>query len=395
MKKRWCLLVLLFTLATAEAQFHVVFKLGKIPVSHTNDRIFIAGNFNSWDPGNAWYVLSPGADHILQLSVQLAAGNYEFKCTRGNWQRVEVRNDGSDIENRILSLSSDTTVELNVEGWRDDIAAPGKKHTANSNVQVMDTAFRIPQLNRTRRVWIYLPDGYANSNKRYPVLYMHDGQNLFDAYSSDGGEWEVDERMDSLVAKGRQACIVVGIDNGGNSRLSEYNLFELTVGDTKAMQRTFLPEGNQYIDFLVNTLKPYIDKRYRTLPSKENTLIAGSSMGGLISYYAMLLQPGVFGKAGIFSPSFWTNPSLRSLTDSLAGKINGKFFFYAGGNESASMLKDMEDIQDVLGEGSSAMIYSVVDPEGRHRVDAWRKWFAEFYAWIMADGFNYVVKTKE
>ena len=118
-------------------------------------------------------------------------------------------------------------------------------------------------------------------------------------------------------------------------------------------------------------------------------------MGALISYYAMLLEPDIFGKAGIFSPSFWTNPSIGEFTDSLAQKLNSKFFFYAGAMESNSMADDMQGVQDILGAVSSSMIYSVTDLEGTHNEKAWRKWFAEFYTWIMADGFNSLLKIKD
>ncbi len=114
-------------------------------------------------------------------------------------------------------------------------------------------------------------------------------------------------------------------------------------------------EGDQYVDFIVKTLKPFIDKKYRTLSSKENTIIAGSSMGGLISYYAMLKAPGIFGNAGVFSPAFWTAPAIKTLTDSLASKLNGKFFFYMGEKEGETYIKDMKEIQEILGEKFKAI----------------------------------------
>lgn len=94
-----------------------------------------------------------------------------------------------------------------------------KNHTASKNVHLLDSAFPVTILNRTRRIWLYLPEGYAASTKRYPVLYMHDGQNLFDEATSFSGEWEVDKTLDALP----DACIVVGIDNGGIKRMNEYN----------------------------------------------------------------------------------------------------------------------------------------------------------------------------
>lgn len=386
MKKILCLVALIFAFAKTEAQYRVVFKLNKFPAAHTSDSIYISGSFNRWVPASDTLLFTPNNDHVLQVSIRLAADDYEYKCVRGSWQKTETQPDGKSVQNRFLRLQSDTTIEINIEAWQDDFAPAEKQHTAGRNVQIADTAFFMPQLNRTRKIWIYLPGDYLKSKKHYPVMYMHDGQNLFDEYTSGYGEWGVDECLDSLIAKGKQACIVVGIENGAQ-RFNEYNPFYF--------ERFGKGEGDAYLAFLTETLKPYIDKRYRTLSSKENTLIAGSSMGGLISYYAMLKRPDIFGKGGIFSPAFWTAAAIKPLTDSLAGKMNGKLFFYMGGKEGGSYIQDMLDVRESLGKKSSAMIYSLIHPYSMHNEQAWRKWFAEFYNWIMADGFNYVVKTKE
>ena len=386
MKYFLSLSIFFFAFSLTEAQHTVVFKIKKHPSLHTGDNIFIAGNFNEWNPHNNDYRLRVNWDNIFELTVQLPAGQYEYKCARGNWDKVECLNDGKDIGNRSLTIQADTIIEINIEAWKDDFVLITKAHTASKQVHIIDTAFFIPQLNRTRRIWIYLPEDYSKSKKNYPVMYMHDGQNIFDTYTSGFGEWGVDECLDSLIKTGKQACIVVGIDNGPK-RFNEYNPYDF--------QQFGKGEGDQYIEFLVQTLKPFIDKQYRTMPSKENTIIAGSSMGGLISYYAMLQWPDVFGKGGIFSPAFWTAPAIKSFTDSIAGKINSKFFFYMGGLEGGSYIKDMQEVQEVLGERSSSMIYSVIDTESSHNEQAWRKWFAEFYKWITADGFNNVVKLKE
>lgn len=385
MKYLLCFALFLSTYFLSEAQYTVVFKLGKYPLLHPNDSIFIAGNFNNWDPHSSAYALSTTNENSFSLYLKLPAGEYEYKCTRGSWKKVESEANGTDVDNHDFQVSSDTTIEIDIKGWKDDFAAVVRKHTASKQVHILDTAFFIPQLNRTRRIWVYLPEGYARSKKHYPVLYMQDGQNLFDALTSSYGEWGVDECLDSLISQGKQACIVVGIDNGPQ-RMNEYNPYEF--------QNFGKGEGDAYLDFLTETLKPFIDKKYRSLPQKENTMIAGSSMGALIAYYAMLKQPAVFGKAGIFSPAFWTAPAMYTLTDSLAAKVNGKFFFYIGRKEGEALVKDMQQIQDILGERSAAMIYSVIDPAGKHQEKAWRKWFAEFYNWMMADGFNANMKVE-
>ena len=112
---------------------------------------------------------------------------------------------------------------------------------------------------------------------------MHDGQNLFDNATSYSGEWGIDEYLDSIFTLGKKEVIVVGIDNGLSKRMNEYNPY--------SFRQYGKGEGDEYVDFLVKNLKPFIDKHYRTLPGKKNTYIAGSSMGGLISLYAVLKYP--------------------------------------------------------------------------------------------------------
>ena len=369
--------------AVSHAQFTLHLKIKSLPATHADDSIYIAGNFNGWDPGNEKYRFSRSGDLVMLDIAGLANDEYQFKFTRGNWEKGEVASSGRGINNRSIKLISDTTVEFSIEAWADDFQV-ARPHTASSNVQLMDTAFFIPQLYRTRKIWMYLPPGYATGKKRYPVLYMHDGQNIFDDYTSAFGEWGVDECLDSMIANGIPPAIVVGIENGAK-RVNEYNPY-----DNNEYGKG---EGEEYIGFLVETLKPFIDKHYRTLSSKENTFIAGSSLGGLISCYAMLRYPDVFGKAGIFSPAFWVAPQLNQLTDSVAAKMNGQFFFYAGEYESETMISNMENITEKLGEGSNALIYEVTDPEGKHNEQSWRKWFAEFYIWITGNGLSYQIKT--
>ena len=379
---------LLFAAFHLSAQFKLTIEIIAMPSDHPTDGIFIAGNFNQWNPGDSNYVFSKKDNKLLLQIKNLAAGNYEFKSTRGDWKKVEISGEGKSIANRSVQLFSDTTISYSINGWADDF----NQHTASSNVSILDTAFFIPQLNKNRRVWIYLPEGYAQSKKHYPVMYLQDGQNLFDrATSAFGDEWGIDECLDSMISKGKPACIVVGIDNGGDSRMNEYNPYVFTMKDSTSA-KTFTPQGDAYLDFLTVTLKPFVDKKYRSLPSKENTIIAGSSMGGLIAYYAMLKYPEVYGKAGVFSPAFWTAPQIKAFTDSVAKTISGKFFFYIGGKEGDRFINDMTEVTEKLGGNSNTMIYSVIDEEGEHRENAWRKWFAEFYVWMMADGYNSVIK---
>lgn len=371
---KWALLsgIWLTTVVTVQAQHRVNFVLGQLPVQHPQDTVWLAGSFNGWNPGHAQYAIARQGTSG-QLTTLLASGNYQFKCTRGSWQQTECNVNGQDVGNRNLIITGDTTIVLDIAAWKDDFATVAKQHTASANVTLLSDSFYMPGLDRYRRIWVYLPPGYAGSGKRYPVLYMHDGQNLFDELIAPFGEWGVDECLDSLATKNGTACIVVGIDNGSNKRMSEYNPYPF---------RDFMGEGDAYVDFLVQTLKPYIDNHYRTQPGEATTSVAGSSMGGLISLYAVLKYPRVFGSAGIFSPAFWTAPALDNYIDSLPTSVSARLFFYAGEQESKEMVPDMERIADKVALKSSYFTYYVVDPEGKHNEPAWRKWLPVFFSWL-------------
>lgn len=362
----------------ANAQFSVRFILDHCPTTHSSDSLFIVGNFNGWHPGNEQYSFHKNEGGIAAITLLLPPGNYEYKFTRGDWPKVETTSEGKNISNRIINVDQDTTLHLGIAGWADDFKRdvfPEKKHTASPNVQVIDTAFYMSQLQRNRRIWIYLPAGYGDSSKKYPVIYMHDGQNLFDNATSFAGEWGIDEYLDSLNATSNREAIVVGIDNGLAKRMTEYNPY--------AFAQFGKGEGDEYVDFLVKTLKPYIDKRYRTLKGRPNTYIAGSSMGGLISLYAILKYPKTFGGAGIFSPSFWTAPAIDSMIRSHARAVSARLFFYAGEQEGNSTVANQKRIINEILQSSTAKIKEVIDPEGQHNEAAWQKHFPEFYQWAI------------
>lgn len=384
---RYIVLYVIFLLEAgcAYSQYTVKIKLVEFPADHQADSIFVAGNFNQWNPSSYHVKLSRGKTGIIELT-DVPSGKFQYKFTRGSWDKAEGDALHSDIPNREFELTSDTVIEVAIAAWKDDAPKVQRRHTSSANVKVIDTAFNIPQLNRKRRIWIYLPPGYEKATNRYPVIYMQDGQNLFDAFTASFGEWGVDESVDSLVKLKKPAAIIVGIDNGPD-RMTEYNPYQF-----KDFGKG---EGDEYVDFLALTLKPYIDKHYRTLPSKLNTVVAGSSMGGLISYYAMLKYPELFGNGGIFSPSFWTASQVKELTHESGKTLNGKLFFYMGGQEGDAYLDDMKIVTETLGETSSALIYVVIDPDARHNEAAWRKWFPEFYKWTLADGFNNIVKVED
>lgn len=384
------LLIVLFSVFSLGlfAQFTVAIQLSETPPNHQADSIYLAGSFNGWAPAVEAYKLSSTNSIVLKLNK----GNYEFKFTRGSWDKVECTDKGIDVGNRAIQVNGDTSILYAIAGWKDDFTFE-KKLTLPPSVHLFSNSFEMPLLHKKKHIWVYLPPGYKGSHARYPVMYMHDGQNIFDNHLAPYGEWGVDECIDSLVAQGKQGCIVVGIENGGFDRMSEYNPFEFTWKREKD-SISFAPKADEYLTDIVKTLKPAIDKAYRTLPSKENTIIAGSSMGGLISFYALLKYPNIFGKAGVFSPAFWTANGIDSLTDANKDKIKGKYFFFMGGKEGGTYVEDMNRISGKAGKSAAALVYAVIDPEGEHNEKTWRKWFAEFYNWVLAEGYNVNTSTE-
>jgi predicted alpha/beta superfamily hydrolase len=355
-------------------QIKVTFETGKIPaVKGLSAALFLAGDFNNWNPGDKTAELLQNSDGSYQLSRILPKGIYNFKITRGSWQTVECSAFGKSMDNRNISIVHDTTIMMDVAAWQDNFKPEEKKHTASADVHIISGKFDIPQLGRQRRVWIYLPSDYGSSHKKYPVIYMHDGQNLFDEYTSGYGEWGIDEIMDKLPAKDQ--CIVVGIDHGGEHRITEYDPYDSKYGNG---------QGNEYVDFLVKTLKPYIDQKYRTKAGANHTTIAGSSMGGLISMYAVLKYPDVFGNAGIFSPAFWIAPDLYGYVQQISLNHKLRFYFVCGDSESKAMVTDMQKMADLIrSKGiSEKNAPEVIIKGAKHNEKQWNGDFPGFYNWL-------------
>lgn len=369
------LLKFLITVLLSYSQHSVRFVVSSFPLKNSSDsNMFVAGSFNGWNPQDKNYRFQKNGKGNYFLGIKLEDGVYEYKITRGGWDKVECKKGGADIQNRFFRLSSDTTIDLMVDEWADNIEKNPRASTAGKNVHIVDTAFFIPQLNRTRRVWIYLPPDYATSRRRYPVLYMHDGQNVFDDVTSFAGEWGVDETLDSIGTHARE-MIVVAVDHGGTKRINEYCPYD--------MEKYGKGEGDQYVEFLVKTLKPYIDKTYRTEKDKKNTFIAGSSMGGLISMYAVLKYPKVFGGAGIFSPAFWIGPKIFDDIMAKGAKVNSKIYFYCGAQEGETMQPDTEKAFSEMRKVSSSRMVCIVRADGKHSEWVWKEEFPLFYLWLM------------
>lgn len=243
--------------------------------------------------------------------------------------------------------------------------------TASKNVSTF--TIEAPQLNTSKKIWIYLPEDYSkNIQKKYSVIYMQDAQNLFDAKTSYSGEWNVDEKLDSLKAK----VVVVGIEHGNEKRIDELTPFK--------NEKYGGGNADNYLEFIVKTLKPHIDKNYRTKTKAKNTILFGSSLGGLVSYYGALKYPEVFGKAGVFSPSFWFSPEIYTFTEKQP-KIKTKIYFLCGDKESDDMVNDLTKMKRLLDTKRCYCLHldkTKIVKGGEHNEKLWRDHFAEAILWL-------------
>lgn len=295
------------------------------------------GQAATWTPGNVWVYSTP-----------VQAGGFSFK---------PLFNDA------LWSVGADYVVP----------AGDSVVHVypffgpAQGTLQTI-TGFSSQFLSNSRSLFVYLPPSYfENTAKHYPVLYMHDGKNLFDPAQAFGGvAWEVDDTSDDLIAQGgMREVIVVGIDNNAN-RISEYT----PVADPSYGGGN----GEAYLDFIQYELMPYVEANFRALTGPENTFIGGSSLGGLISFWAGWTRSHVFGTAICMSSSFWWND--RFLVEEVEGHVGpmipARFYIDAGGiSDGAENTNDMRDALEALGYQHGDDLFHWFDPSGAHNEASW------------------------
>jgi predicted alpha/beta superfamily hydrolase len=253
-------------------------------------KVYITGNqpqLGNWQPDQVALQKQTGTN-IWSAEFKFPSGQIlEYKFTRGQWSAEAVNADGTIPPNSILKVREDTTLFTVISYWKDAFQY-------DLQGQITGTVYyhrRIEVNNiKPRDIIVWLPPDYdKNAKHRYPVLYMHDGQNIIDPRTSAFGiDWQIDETADSLIRNKKiSPLIIVGIYNTAQ-RNDEY-----APSDT----------GRAYMKFVVEKLKPLIDNTYRTLPGREHTATGGSSLGGLISFMLLWEYPQIFSKAACFSPA--------------------------------------------------------------------------------------------
>jgi len=234
-----------------------------------------------------------------------------------------------------------------------------------------------PQLGTRRDVLVYLPPSYGSSGRHYPVLYMQDGQNLFDPTTAFAGEWLVDETMERVSREGLEA-IVVAIPNSGKLRADEYSPFR--------DERIGGGRGDDYVSFLIDTLKPRIDAEFRTQRERAMTGIVGSSMGGLISLYALLRRPDIFGFAGAMSPSLWFARGAIFGMASAVGRWDARLYLDTGTLEGRGHVRQVREMVRLLRRQAihpRRQIKYVEERGGQHNEAAWARRFEPALRWML------------
>jgi predicted alpha/beta superfamily hydrolase len=338
--------------------------------------VYIAGNFNGWTTRDERFRMEKLRDghyrfafrEPLRLNEPL-----EYKYVKGGWESEELGPDGHPPSNRRMEAPRGKVMDVvpswkSHGGWYDPAFYP--------NIEIVAKRFNLPQLRRRRRVSVLLPHNYHQTKRRYPVLYLQDGQNLFED-SAPFGTWGVDKQLALLAQHGKGDFIVVAIDHGGKERIREFSPYESRWGDGM---------GRDYARFLAETLKPYIDSKYRTLPDRANTGVGGSSMGGLISIYAGVLFPHVYSKFMIFSPSLWIANKIYMEPLHFTHLEPTKIYLYTGAKEGAGMERNARRFKDVIERRGYAPntvhLRLEIDPHGRHNEARWGQEFPKAAAWL-------------
>ncbi len=368
MLKKYLLLISVLLFSISNAQITVRFEITVEGVADS-ESVYIAGNhpgLGGWNPSKVR--LSPEKSNLWTYTLALERkGTLEYKFTKGSWNNEAVGADGIKRPNYITQITSDTTIKYSICCWGNMTGSVFKGQITGKveYIQNIGEGEILP-----RDIIILLPKGYDENNLHYPVLYMHDGQNIFDPSTVGFGvDWQVDEALDSLNRQGVvKDMIVVGIYNSAN-RSAEYS---------------HSPLGSAYMKFVTQKVKPMIDSYYRTKPEREFTYTAGSSMGGLISFMLLWEYNDIFSVAGSFSPAFKIAEFdyIDIVKKSAEPKRDFKLYIDNGGvglearlqpgiDEMISTLKELGYVRDID-------FFVTIDPEAEHNEAAWAKRIPEF-----------------
>lgn len=368
----------------------------------TKDRpMYLASNFGGWDPAHKDYLMTQRSDGRWQIVFEHPRpdATLQFKFTLGSWDYVETDPDGNDIENRSLPKVDKTALagrkpvfELSVPRFRNPGDIANERDATEYRDWTVTGMLRRLQVSggagtgdgRMRDLLVWLPPGYedpANAHRRYPVLYMFDGQNLFESRKGGPAEWMVDETAAALIESAEiEPVIIVGVPHAGAARLSEYQPFDMGL--------RVEPGGQAFARWFMSEVKPRVERAFRVSPHRETTGIGGSSLGATMALFMACQYPDTFGllllesttpldrgdhpdagRAFLNSVRRW--PVRTSI--GVGGNESGH------GNEASARNRQFSDWSARLAHriaqatGDSASVRFVLEPDAVHSEEAWAR----------------------
>ncbi|MBM4107198.1 MAG: alpha/beta hydrolase [Phycisphaerae bacterium] len=376
----------------------VLIVLDKSGRSNADEPIYFASSLSAWNPRDNRFKLGSRSDMRWQLHLRVPAGTeqVQFKFTRGSWDRCEVSADLSDIENRslpevdvsMLQPGEPPRIELAIERWSDERPSAGAvEDPVYGPIKATGTVKRLQvsggagsASGATRDVLVWLPPGYedpAYAGKVYPVLYLMDGQNVFQKHSKIPAEWGADETARGLITGGQcEPFLIVAVPSLGASRMEEYLPAPALEGVT--------PAGDRFVEWLVTQVKPRVERAFRTDPRPERTAIGGASLGGAIALHAATRRPDIFGLALVESLPLTAGDAAAWKTwQSGLTSWPGRLFLGVGGREfepdatdrNQALVQAVRDLHaQVTASGVDASrVRLVVGDQDRHDESAWAR----------------------
>jgi predicted alpha/beta superfamily hydrolase len=340
--------------------------------------VYLAGNFNDWAEANPQFKLTQKGPGYYHYRIR-KQGNLPlyYRYHKGDWNQEELDQWGNKSPDRLLNHSV-YEVHDYVPRWRINGLATSVKYMPQKFI--IEDDFEIPQLGKRRRIWALVPCDYYRTRKKYPVLYLQDAQNLFNEHAPFGN-WAIDQKLGIMKELGFGDLIIIAIEHGGTERIKEYSPFDT--------ERFGPGEGALYAKFMIETLKPYVDRKFRSSPHRIHTGIGGSSMGGLISVYTAMSYPEVFSKWMIFSPSLWLSSQIFREASEFINKEPSFVYLYGGKNESSSMEKELTLFTEVLAKKAinrQFIHYKLsIDPTATHHESFWGAEFPKAIKWLYFD----------
>lgn len=337
--------------------------------------IYISGNFNNWQVQDSDFIMEQIGENEFQFQFPQGTTFPEpllYKFTKGDWSEVEIGANSEITPNRSTNLKEGIQKEY-VPKWRRDWL-PFKPNFLPQVLLISDE-FEIPQLNKTRKIWGLLPHDYDNTDERYPVMYLQDAQNLFNE-NSEYGNWEIDKKLAVMSEYKIGKIIIIAIEHADEDRIKEYSIGNTVLGKG---------EGKKYIQFVAETLKPFVDANFRTKSDRKNTGIGGSSLGALISIFSGLRYPQVFGKLMVLSPSLWVVPQLQIDVD-IENVDETKIYLYAGGEESNNTMEHVRKFNSRIINSKfvkdKMKINLSINKIGTHNEKYWSDEFPKAIEWL-------------